>query len=280
MAYEMLNGARNGASRDLMIGPGVLYRGFDIDQYDPKDRSTWGRELIGATKGGHTVSVETEWHTVEIDGALGEVEGFEWLVGAKPVLKLTFLQMKRANLLMKLPAFSLKSHDENYDLIEHDGSVSPTGSETIALFTTLVGSDVPVVFILEGARATDPFEIATGTGKDDVVCEVTFTSRYKADNITKIPFKILYPKGGSAVIAPTFNPVGGSYEETQTVTLSTIEPTAEIYYTIDGTYPTSASTKYTAPITVSVTTTIKAVAVKGLDTSAPVAASYAINITP
>lgn len=275
--YQMLNGAQAGASKDLMIGPGVMYRGFDINNFDPSDRSTWGRVCIGATKGGGTISTNTEWHSVEVDGALGTVEGFEWLTGADATLKVTFLQMSRENLLMKLPAYSIKSHNEKYDLIEHDGSIAPTGAENIAFFTTLVGSSVPVVFILDNARCINPFEINTGTGKDDITCEAEFQARYAQDNFTKIPFKILYPKGGANVIAPTFAPAAGTFSEEQTVSISTTEPGAEIYYTLDGTYPTTDSTKYTGPITVSVTTTIKAVAVKGLDTSMPVGASYTIN---
>lgn len=275
----MLNGARKGSSKNLMIGPGVMTRKFDLATFDPKDRKTWG-EVIGATKGGHNIAINTEWHAAEPDGALGTVDGYEWLIGAETSLKVTFLEMTRENLLMKLPAYSIRAHDENYDIIEHDASIAPTGTETIALFTTLIGSTVPIVFILDNARCTNPFEIATGTGKDDITCEAEFQSRYAEDNFTKIPFKILYPKGGSAVIAPVFAPTSGTYTEEQTVTLTTVEPGAEIYYTTDGTYPTNTSTKYTAPIAVSVTTTIKAVAIKGLDTSSPVSASYTINPTP
>lgn len=274
--YQMLNGARAGSSRNLMIGPGVMTRNFNINTFNPKDKSTWG-ELIGATKGGHTISVNTEWHAVEADGALGTVDGYEWLVGADASLKVTFLEMTRENLLMKLPAFAINAHDENYDVIEHDGSIAPTGTGTIALFTTLIGSNVPIVFILDNARCTNPVEIATGTGKDDITCEAEFQARYAQDNFTKIPFKILYPKTGANIIAPTFAPAEGTFTEEVTVTLTTVEPGATIYYTTDGSYPTDESTKYTGPITVDTTTTIKAVAIKGLDTSAPVSASYVVN---
>lgn len=52
----------------------------------------------------------------------------------------------------------------------------------------------------------------------------------------------------------------GTFEDQQTVTMSTNE-TASIYYTTDGTNPTSSSLKYTAPITIEDTTTIKAFAI-------------------
>ncbi|MDE1160633.1 MAG: chitobiase/beta-hexosaminidase C-terminal domain-containing protein [Acidobacteriaceae bacterium] len=60
---------------------------------------------------------------------------------------------------------------------------------------------------------------------------------------------------------PTFSPAGGNYTTTQTVTISDSTPGATIYYTLNGLTPSTASTLYTVPITVSATETIEAVAV-------------------
>jgi sugar lactone lactonase YvrE len=65
--------------------------------------------------------------------------------------------------------------------------------------------------------------------------------------------------------APYASPFGGSYTSAQTVTLSDQTAGATIYYTTDGTAPTTASTRYTSPISVSRTVTIKAIAVAGSD---------------
>ena len=62
------------------------------------------------------------------------------------------------------------------------------------------------------------------------------------------------------VAAPTF--YGETqFEETTQVTMSA-ESGAEIRYTTDGSIPTSASTLYSGPITLSETTTVKAIAIK------------------
>ncbi len=60
--------------------------------------------------------------------------------------------------------------------------------------------------------------------------------------------------------APTFSPAAGPYTITQNVTLSDTTDGAIIYYTTDGTAPTTASPRYAAPIVVSLSTTIKAIA--------------------
>lgn len=60
----------------------------------------------------------------------------------------------------------------------------------------------------------------------------------------------------TAAPTTTASPAGGSYASAQTVTLSANE-TATIYYTTDGSLPTAASTVYSAPLTLSGSTTIR-----------------------
>jgi hypothetical protein len=68
--------------------------------------------------------------------------------------------------------------------------------------------------------------------------------------------------------APTAVPAAGTYTETKNVELATATEGATIYYTIDGSNPTTESTPYTVPIAVKASMTIKAIAVKaGMDDS-------------
>ena len=60
--------------------------------------------------------------------------------------------------------------------------------------------------------------------------------------------------------APVISPDGGSFESSQNVQLSSTTASASIYYTLDGSTPTPSSTLYTAPITISADTTIRALA--------------------
>ena len=85
----------------------------------------------------------------------------------------------------------------------------------------------------------------------------------------------------TSVSTPTFSPAAGTYTSAQSVTISDATSNATIYYTTNGTTPTTSSTKYTGPITVSSTETLKAIAVATGNTNSAVAsAAYTINPLP
>ncbi|MGB0064190.1 MAG: chitobiase/beta-hexosaminidase C-terminal domain-containing protein, partial [Terracidiphilus sp.] len=77
---------------------------------------------------------------------------------------------------------------------------------------------------------------------------------------------------------PKFSPGAGSYTSAQTVTM-TDSPGAAIYYTTDGTTPTTGSTPYQNSVSVSESVTIKAIAVEsGLTNSTVGTAAYALKV--
>jgi len=76
---------------------------------------------------------------------------------------------------------------------------------------------------------------------------------------------------------PTFTPAAGMVEKGTKVSI-TSEEGAKIYYTIDGTNPTTASSLYIEPISIEQDLTIKAIAVKsGYQNSAVASASYQVK---
>lgn len=80
--------------------------------------------------------------------------------------------------------------------------------------------------------------------------------------------------GASAVASPSFAPAGGDFVSEQDVTLSCETAGASIYYTLDGSEPTSNSTLYNGPIHLTETKTIKAVAILDGESSSVVSATY------
>lgn len=94
--------------------------------------------------------------------------------------------------------------------------------------------------------------IAEKNGKTSKVAEATYTFEVKTPVIE--------------VASKKFNE-----EFTTSITASN---GADIYYTLDGSDPTTESTKYTIPITISETTTLKAIAVKNGQSSKVTEATY------
>lgn len=84
---------------------------------------------------------------------------------------------------------------------------------------------------------------------------------------------------GGLVAAPGFDPGGGTYSSGQSVTITSATSGASIRYTTDGSNPTSSSgTVYAAPVSISATTTLKAIAYKsGMTDSSVTSATYTIT---
>jgi len=93
-------------------------------------------------------------------------------------------------------------------------------------------------------------------------------------NITGVNFTATQ----QTAVTPTFSPVAGTYSSTQSVTISTTTPGASIFYTTDGSTPTTSSTPYTTPVSVATSLTLKALATaSGFINSAIGSAAYVIS---
>jgi hypothetical protein len=94
---------------------------------------------------------------------------------------------------------------------------------------------------------------------------------------TSIPVSLTVG-GGIKAAEPAFAPPGGTYDAAQTVIITDSTPESSIFYTIDGSTPTTSSTAYSGPITVDSSLTINAIAVApGYDQSLTGTAKYTIT---
>ncbi len=77
------------------------------------------------------------------------------------------------------------------------------------------------------------------------------------------------------VATPAIQPAAGTYSATQSISITDATAGATVYYTTDGTTPTSASPTYSAPLAVSSATTVQAVAtLTGYTNSTVTTAAY------
>lgn len=84
--------------------------------------------------------------------------------------------------------------------------------------------------------------------------------------------------GTPTVATPTFSPGGGTYSGSQTVTIASATSGASIFYSVDGSAPTTA---YTGPIAVASSLTLKAKAtLAGYNDSSVASAIYTIDSGP
>ncbi len=161
-------------------------------------------------------------------------------------------------------------------------SASPSaGSFTSAQSVTLSGeSGSTIYYTTNGSTPTTGSTVYSGA----ITVPLDTTTTIKALSV-----KSGY--GDSAVYSGTFtvthtlatpsaSPAAGSYSSTQSITLSA-EASSTIYYTIDGSTPTTGSTTYSTPISLNSTTTIKAISVRSTyATSSVYSGTFTFAIPP
>ena len=124
---------------------------------------------------------------------------------------------------------------------------------------------------LNQATFTNANDLLVG---DEVVIYGSLITYQNAPEVASGNYLYSWNRPAADVEAPTFSPAAGTYATAQSVTISCATTGANIYYTTDGTEPTSASTPYTSAIAVSNTTTIKAIAYVGNESSTVATATY------
>ena len=143
------------------------------------------------------------------------------------------------------------------------------------------GNSATLFFSNSNSTSAAGTGVASGTGASSVTIDCSNlnlnTGYITADGAVRIwDVKVSY-SSSSICDAPTFSPAAGVYTSAQNVAISTETEDADIYYTTNGSAPTTNSSKYISPMSVSETTTIKAMAVKsGCENSAIESATYVI----
>lgn len=156
----------------------------------------------------------------------------------------------------KINSIKLYSSSNNSSWTEIDEFDKATGTQTVSI----ASSAANLYYKIE-------FDCASGSSNGLVT-------------VSKVEY--YYNASGTPTVAtPTFSPAAGTYNEAQNVTISCTTAGATIYYTTDGTAPTTSSAVYSTPIAINETTTVKAMGVKaGMTNSSVATATYTIQQMP
>lgn len=167
-------------------------------------------------------------------------------------------------------------------LVISPSSGSYATGQTVTIVESIPGSTI--YYLLSGPGGTSGFVQYTGSiqlntvGTENLTAYATETG-YQQTNYAQSKFTITLP----LATTPTFRPAAGTYHTTQSVAISDATANATIYYTTDGSQPTTSSTVYSGPITVASTETLNAIAIAtGFTNSSVATAPYTISppVTP
>jgi N-acetylneuraminic acid mutarotase len=157
---------------------------------------------------------------------------------------------------------------------------SPAAGAYIAAQTVTISDATPDAVIYYTTDGTKPttnssvYSSAITVSSSEKLKAIAIASGYPASAIKAAAYVIAEPTP-----TPTFSVAAGTYITDQTVTISDATAGAIIYYTIDGSTPTTSSTVYSGPITISSSQTLEAIAIANGYTSSAVA-SAVYTITP
>jgi hypothetical protein len=239
----------------------VKYDGnnLTIDMYD----ATAHGECPGSACYSHT------WSDVDIPSLVGKSTAYVGFTGATGLISLhplhvdSFSYTEGSTTQVAAPTFSPAAG--TYPSAR-SVSISDAASNTAIYYTT--NGAAPTT---SSTRYAGPITVSS----TETLKAMAVTSGKTDSAVASAAYTITSLR---SVATPDFSPAAGTYTSAQSVTISDATADATIYYTTNGTAPTTSSTRYTGAITVSSTETLKAIGVASDDTNSALAsAAYTID---
>ncbi len=157
-------------------------------------------------------------------------------------------------------------------------TISPAGGTYTAVQSVTLSDSTPGAAIYYMVNSNAPPTEYTGpiaVNSSETIQAIAVASGYANSSAVAGSYVLNLPPPP----APNFNPPAGTYYGSQSISISDAESYATIYYTTDGTTPTTQSSVYTNPIFVQSFQTLNAIAIVSGGNTSPVA-SGTYNISP
>ena len=151
-------------------------------------------------------------------------------------------------------------------------TISSSSEISQIVFTCIADGDAqygPGCFTATPGEYTYEGKIGTWTGSSNSIEFNPATNQVRAT-------KIVVTIGQAGLSSPVIKPNAGTYFKPVDVTITCTTPGAKVYYTTNGSDPTTSSTEYSAPFTLNTTTTVKAISALDGEVSGVVTAEYKI----
>jgi hypothetical protein len=181
-----VHGITSDTYQNFLIDAGAVY----------KNRGESDEELLGATRGGSTFTIETEYRNMEVDGAKGPLLGAKRIINVQASMVVNFIEWTPA-----LMALALAGSD-----IEDEGS--PKTHDKITRAFQIAAGDyfTNLTLVVESARsatglaefkltdvmADGNFEVPV-TENEEPVLAITFRGHFDPSALDAEPWEILIP---------------------------------------------------------------------------------------
>jgi hypothetical protein len=159
-------------------------------------------------------------------------------------------------------------------VIAPNGGTSLTTPQTVSI--TSATSSAQIFYTLDGSTPTTSSTLYTAPitiSTDTTLNAIASAAGYVESAVSSAVFNF-----ANQTPSVNFSPAAGIYSAAQPVTISDSDSNAQIFYTTDGSTPTTSSTLYTSPVNVAASETINAIAVDpSLNVSNVATAAYVIT---
>jgi len=185
MALTRRHGISTNTYSRFLIDSGAVYFNYT---------TSGTTNLLGATRGGNTFTIDSEYRDMEADGARGPVKGGRRITNVTVTLVANMLEIDNT----KVIGYGLTGSDTTdsgaYYTTTRSLEISAGDYLTdIAIVGEVSGSESdPAVFICKNPISTGGFEVSM-SDKDETVIPITFTGHFTVAAMDTEPWEIRWP---------------------------------------------------------------------------------------